>query len=322
MVSSRGLGDGVSPMRETLQAWATCVIPQAILTLLLLLSSQFGPLLGGVLGLFAPAPAIHAYLRGGRRAGTVTLGLVFFALVGLTGLSVGLKFLLLVAPLVVLLSEGIRIRASVERVVLISLSPALILAAIALLLHWGGSGGALVDLFRVETSVVLEGTARPGGGAGGELVARLLWRSLPAITFLNFLWVSLVNYMVIRWFWIRRGGRALFPSQDFSQWGMPERAVWLLIVFAASLLLPWEATFWVGWNGFILLLFGYFLQGIAVLHHLFKQRGVMVPFRVPVYLVGLLMPYLLAAAGLFDLWMDFRKIRVPSTEQAHGGEER
>lgn len=321
MVSSRELGREGSA-RGALQAWTSCVVLPAALTLLLVLASHLGPLLGGLLGFLAPAPAIHAYLRGGRGAGWSAVALVSAALVGVAGAKVALKFLLLMAPLIVLLSEGIRLRASIERVVLAGLSPAVLLAAVALFLHWAGQGGALVALLGAETGAVLEEIARPGIAEGGEGVARFLWLSLPAIAFLNVLSVSLVNYLVIRWFWVQRRGEALFPPQDLSRWAMPEPAVWPLIACGGSLLLPWEALFWLGWNGLLVLLFGYFLQGMAILRHFFSQRGVLWAVRLPVYVLGVFFPYGVAALGLFDLWMDFRKIQGASGRRARGGEGR
>ncbi len=108
---------------------------------------------------------------------------------------------------------------------------------------------------------------------------------------------------------------------DWTTWSAPEPCMWLLLGsgFLGLLGAGWAST--AGWNVFLVLAAVYFLQGLAVIEHVFGARRVPGLFRAVVYtLVFLQLPVtaLVAALGAFDLWFDFRSRWAPPA--ARGGE--
>ncbi len=107
---------------------------------------------------------------------------------------------------------------------------------------------------------------------------------------------------------------------DWTRWSAPESCIWVFLGagFLGLLGGGWAST--AGWNVFLALSAVYFLQGLAVIEHVFRARGVPGLFRAVTYaLVFLQLPLtaLVAALGAFDLWFDFRSRWAPPA--AHGG---
>jgi len=98
--------------------------------------------------------------------------------------------------------------------------------------------------------------------------------------------------------------------ERLDEWGIPYPWVWVTILGGLLLLVPVEDLGAVGVNLLILMGSVHFLQGMAVVSNLFRQRKVPPFFRGVVYALVFLQQVLLlvvAAIGLFDLWFDFRK---------------
>ncbi|MFQ5911964.1 MAG: DUF2232 domain-containing protein [Nitrospinota bacterium] len=282
-------------------------------------------IVGAVVGLFAPAPSIQVFLRWGTRAGIAGLLGVAFALGLAGGWGSSIQFLASIGVIVWMLSVAILSGRSVEVAV-----------------GWSVLGAALGlgVLYAAEALGMSDGTVAPGlvpevnegvgrlpsglGGMDGEEFRRLLQvvgRLMPAVAIMQAALISLLNYMVIRYVWTLRGLGAMFPPRELGRWSMPESAVWVLIASGlAMFFLRREPLFSAGGNILLLLSFGYFLHGLAILHFFFRKFDVAIVFRVPLYFVGFTFSYLVALFGLFDLWFDFRKIRTagPSPEGPAG----
>jgi uncharacterized protein YybS (DUF2232 family) len=105
-------------------------------------------------------------------------------------------------------------------------------------------------------------------------------------------------------------GRRPPRLERLDEWGIPYPWVWVTILGGLLLLVPVEDLGAVGVNLLIFMGSVHFLQGMAVLSNLFRQRRVPPFFRGAVYALVFLQQVLLlvvAAIGLFDLWFDFRK---------------
>ncbi len=98
-------------------------------------------------------------------------------------------------------------------------------------------------------------------------------------------------------------------GEPWSRWRAPEAWIWGLIASGLVALLASGALGTVALNIFLAALGVYFLQGLAVMHHLFEARGFPRLFRVFAYaLLFVQLPVMLVVAGVgaFDLWFDFR----------------
>jgi uncharacterized protein YybS (DUF2232 family) len=148
-------------------------------------------------------------------------------------------------------------------------------------------------------------------GQTPQIVETIL-RLLPALLFLSFAFVALLNILYLgRRFPERRA--QWFSLQYLREWKGPEPLVWGLIACGFALFVPGVAGVrTVAVN--LLLVIGacYFAQGLAVIAFFFHKN------KVPRFLRGLtyvliifqqIFTLLVVALGLFDLWGDFRRLR-------------
>lgn len=147
-------------------------------------------------------------------------------------------------------------------------------------------------------------------------IARILTYTFPSLTLISLSVVILVNVLICRTlFKVSEPGGPDFG--DLSLWKASDYLVWILIVSGASLLIPSSLIKFTALNFLILCLFIYFLQGIAIIEFFFKRKNAPFYLRFLVYFLIMLQQYLMffvVAAGLFDLWIDFRKTPAPTKD--------
>jgi len=94
---------------------------------------------------------------------------------------------------------------------------------------------------------------------------------------------------------------------------LPDIVVWGLIASIGSIFFGPEVSQMAGMNLAIILLFLYFLQGLSVVTHILKTKSFPKWAWIIVFVLIPLNPMffgLVIGMGLFDIWVDFRKIRV------------
>jgi len=129
--------------------------------------------------------------------------------------------------------------------------------------------------------------------------------------------IALVSIVACIWanllagrFLLRIGGIGVVDDVDLSLWKAPERLIWVLIASGGFLILPVEATQIIGINVLIVCAFLYLLQGLSIAGFFFRAKNVPALVRFLFYALLVLQQYLLiivAAFGMFDLWVDFRR---------------
>ncbi|NPV04814.1 MAG: YybS family protein [Syntrophaceae bacterium] len=109
-----------------------------------------------------------------------------------------------------------------------------------------------------------------------------------------------------------------FPDfGDLTRWKMPDWAVWFVIASGIAMIVPEETLQIAGLNVLIVVLFLYLLQGLAIVQFFFRQKNIPRYLRALFYALIVLYQYLLvfvSALGLFDLWVDFRKMNRPASD--------
>lgn len=139
--------------------------------------------------------------------------------------------------------------------------------------------------------------------------------SFPAFIFVGSLFGALINYGVVRFLYRRMYGESLFFQGRLSAWSLPEPFIWLLIVPAAVLWFsPPGGSYAVALNVFILAVIAYGLQGVAIGIHFLELKSVPVFLWFVLLIFVLSQPLLigiLIGLGVFDLWVDFRKLNSP-----------
>lgn len=148
-------------------------------------------------------------------------------------------------------------------------------------------------------------------------IARILTYTFPSLSLISLSVIVLVNILICRTlFGVSEPAGPDFG--DLALWKASDYLVWILIVSGASLLIPLSWIKFTALNFLILCFFIYFLQGIAIIEFLFKRKKVPFYLRFLFYFLIMIQQYLMffvVAAGLFDLWIDFRKSPAPTKDQ-------
>jgi uncharacterized protein YybS (DUF2232 family) len=282
------------------------------------------PGLGGALMVFAPAPLL-GYAAGFPSALlriSLTIA-VSTALVGVGGgpaLAAGylVSFGLAAGMICFLLGR----RQRFESIVLITTTVMLVTGMFVALL-FAGSPAALV---RITHNQLVAGMMRgqdfyKAVGIDATLtpdtqtyIVNTVMKLTPALIALLAAMMVLLNLGVF-WRWggkEQRLGYTLFG--DLACWSTPEWLIWALLAAGFGWFVPLSRVATIALNCFICILTVYFCQGLAIMAFYFRQLRMPVVARGLIYFVTLAQPVLMAtvgAAGVFDLWVDFRRLKRP-----------
>ena len=111
---------------------------------------------------------------------------------------------------------------------------------------------------------------------------------------------------------ILTGKKLFFPDYGpLKLWRPPEQLVWGVVASGSLLLLPSPALKMFALNGLLILMTIYFFGGIAIVSFFFEKKGL--PRMVRIFLYSFLAIQqiallLVVGIGLFDIWLNFRKI--------------
>ena len=109
-----------------------------------------------------------------------------------------------------------------------------------------------------------------------------------------------------------KGSQYRISGIPFARWRLPAGLIWLLIAAGFLLLLPVETVSLVGRNLLVVLLPLYFLQGMAVVNSFLQKKPYPPVVKGLIYLLLVILnplPIIITCAGVFDLWIDFRRPR-------------
>lgn len=297
----------------------------AVASLMLFVAPWFIPVLGALWVVWTPLPLVLAYRQRGLKTGRLALGL---ALVGALMLGqvlsakAGGVYFLFYAAMVLVLGEAPHRRLS-EPLALGLAALAGVAAGVILLLLSGVSlGGDSLAVWQAAWRQELESFMAASRQAGmdaeslGELrealaqTGRLIIRLAPGILCAGSLLMAWGNLLMARSLG-RRLSPLAPPPEPLNDWQAPEHLVWLLIAAGG---LTWVAEGWLSWAGLNALLplgVVYFFQGMAVVAFWLEKKNAPRMLRAGLYAlvaVEIFLALLVALAGLFDLWFNFRRL--------------
>lgn len=143
-----------------------------------------------------------------------------------------------------------------------------------------------------------------------QVIAGLLETS-PALVVLTGTVIILTNLLLLRR-WADFGRHA-----NLRLWRTPDALIWALIVAGFGLFAPVPAVAVVAQNVFIIILAGYFCQGLAIVSYYLDRFRLPRGLRIAGYVliaVQHLVTVLVLALGVFDLWGNFRRLSTGSAD--------
>ncbi len=288
------------------------------------------PPLAALIGIFSPLPIVFVYLQRGRQVSVVLIALVFVVLLLLVGTNQALLFLTEYALMALLLGEMIRIQAPSDKCIAVSASASGLASIVLLIVLFGDPYASVREFFEAQIrghfSQSMEAFEAIGENkaevadmkAFAERTIEGFAAAYPAFLLIGSLIASLINYSLIRIVWTRLRGPGLFSDETFAEWFCPENMVWGFILSAAALFLGQGVVADVGLNVFLVVLVIYFVQGLSIVVYFLKARNVPVFFWVVLFILIFAQPILtglVAGLGVFDIWVDFRKLKKVSDIQ-------
>nr|NIQ01033.1 DUF2232 domain-containing protein [Nitrospinaceae bacterium]NIR55072.1 DUF2232 domain-containing protein [Nitrospinaceae bacterium]NIS85481.1 DUF2232 domain-containing protein [Nitrospinaceae bacterium]NIT82319.1 DUF2232 domain-containing protein [Nitrospinaceae bacterium]NIU44537.1 DUF2232 domain-containing protein [Nitrospinaceae bacterium] len=201
-------------------------------------------------------------------------------------------------------------------------------AVLALLLVFAGLGGkdtslsdGLESAFKKEADKYIE-TLEKQQAKPEDLAALreyidqttpLLISIFPGFLIVCSLVAAVLNYLAVRYLRLKFYSGVYFQNADVSRWVLPDGMVWLLIFAVGSQFLGEGLPRTVGLNGALVLVTLYFFQGLAIVLHILKAKAFPRFVWVIVFALIALQPMMMGLVigiGLFDIWLDFRKVRT------------
>jgi uncharacterized protein YybS (DUF2232 family) len=290
------------------------------------------PLIGGILMMLAPAPIlVYAVGRPSpnlRATIAVLLATAFVAILWgpIGGLAYFVSFGLATAiacymlerrlsfEMITAVGAGVMVGASVVSALVLIGGPDAFIKTVHDELVQGMARGQ--DFYKL---LGMQQTIAPDTQAS---VISLTMRLSPAFALLVAAASMLLNLRVFwRWSGPQRLAYSLFG--DLSKWSAPEWMIWLLLAGGFGLFIPVSAMSDIALNGFICIGAVYFCQGLAIIGFYFQSLAVPSIVRGIIYFVVFAQPVvaaLVGVAGVFDMWIDFRRLKPPSPEANNLGD--
>jgi uncharacterized protein YybS (DUF2232 family) len=292
-------------------------------TLIIFSVAVFMPVVGFFFSIFIPLPVLFYRAKLGRRNGLI-VPLVAIAVMGLVfgGLTTDIVFFSGLMLLGFAISEMFEKKLSVEMTVAAACGIVLGVGLIAILLYsiFANTGiYSLVSTY-VATNLKLSLDLYKSIGIpqktidtiSGSLdqIQYVLVRLLPSLVAASTLFVAWTNLIAARPLMERLG--LYFPDfGHLNHWRAPEPLIWGVIGCGLIMLMPATGIRLLGLNGLLVLLTIYFIQGIAVISFYFEKKKLPRVIRVVLYMMIAFQQLLLLVIiciGLFDMWINFRKI--------------
>jgi uncharacterized protein YybS (DUF2232 family) len=284
------------------------------------------PLFGGIAMLLAPAPIlIYAIGRPSPNLRAIIAVLLAAGMVALlAGPFAGIGYLASFGLGTAIICFMLERHASLEKITAVATGAMVAASAGAAFIALGGPE-SLLRTIHLELAqgmahgqefyklLGMQSTIPPDTQAS---IISLTIRLSPALAVLLAASSVLFNLRVF-WRWAGPARLTYTLFGDLSRWSAPEWLVWLLLAFGFGLFIPVAPISDIALNGFICVAAIYLCQGLAIMGFYFQSLSVPAIVRGIIYFVVFAQPVvagIVSIAGIFDMWIDFRRMKPPSRE--------
>lgn len=148
------------------------------------------------------------------------------------------------------------------------------------------------------------------------LISDLISRTYPSLLIVGTGFVIWLNVVISKPLFLKKGLK--YPNLGpTDRWNAPEYMVWGVILAGFSLLLPHAGLKFITQNVLIVLSVIYIFHGLSIVLFFFNKYNIPIWARSGIYILIIIQQMfwiMLAFLGLFDQWVDFRKIHRKSGE--------
>lgn len=290
------------------------------------------PFVGGVAMLLAPAPIlIYAIGRPHPNLRAIIAILLAASLIALlAGPFAGVGYVVSFGLATAIIAYMLERRSSFEMITAVS-AGAMVSATVVAAFVAAGGPDALVKsihnelaqgMSRGQDFYKLLGIQSSIAADTQASIIALTIKLSPALALIVAATSTLLN---LRIFWRLAGPQRLTYNLfgDLSRWSASEWLVWLLLASGFGLFIPVGPVSDIALNGFICVGAVYFCQGLSIVGFYFQSLAVPSLVRGIIYLVVFAQPVvagIVSVAGIFDMWIDFRRLKPPSQEAGNLGD--
>jgi uncharacterized protein YybS (DUF2232 family) len=286
------------------------------------------PFIGAIVIIFIPLPILYYSLKSSRVKGfailapSLAISLIFLLIIHAYA---NVLLIALLAAAGIMISESLKRNYSLEKTISYAVAAVFCLGAVFVLhqsYYRSVAPWQLVEAF-IQKQILTSAQVYAQLNIATEQINTIKENVAEVASSITLILPSLFLVTVSFIVWINLlAGRLLFkkwgvPGIDFgdlSFWKAPDKMVWYLIAAGAMVLLSDERTVFIGWNMLVVILFVYLLAGLAIVSFFLKKSPLPTGFRYLIYFLIFaqqIATLLVVAAGLFDLWADFRKLNKP-----------
>ena len=146
----------------------------------------------------------------------------------------------------------------------------------------------------------------------GKVFIDIISRIYPALIITSTACVVWLNVIISKPLF--RLGSLKYPDfGPLDRWQAPERMIWVVIASGFALFFPSSGLKFIALNILIVSLVIYVFHGISIILFFLNKYKVPLWIRIGIYILLVFQQFflaILAVAGLFDQWIDFRKISL------------
>lgn len=146
-----------------------------------------------------------------------------------------------------------------------------------------------------------------------EKASHLFMITFPGIMLSTYLTMALINILLIKKL-LKKNNITVQSLENLNRWRASDKIVLVLIAVGGMFFLPLGAFKIVLLNCLIILLLIYFYQGMAIVSFYFEKKRVPFIIKAFVYFLIAVQPLflmLVVSFGLFDTWINFRRLDIP-----------
>jgi len=320
--------DGIPGQRTMTGMRLTDALKGVGIVCALFAASVFIPVLGFFFALMIPLPIIWYRLKLGRRQGMMIGGAAGLIIAGVIGrVSFDTLFIVELMILGYAMAECFEQGRDADKTILWTSGAVLAAGVIAV---WGYAGTQGVETGEV-LSAYIAGNIRLALDLYEEMripeeairtlsenletIQRVFIQIVPGMVASFVMFIAWVTYLSAAKL-LRRVGWHPPDKAPLNHWSPPDGLIWALILCCGVMFIGVSGIRILAVNGLIILLTVYFFAGMAVVSFFMEKKGFSRGIRFMIY--GLIAFQQLAlagviAVGIFDLWLNFRRLTPRGT---------